>query len=230
MKPPMWWEKMAASPSTPSEVLSVPDSETAATVRESCASVGRAASSLRSVHDQASVAAPARSCTQRGAACSAACTTSVEARRCVARDKRMPDVDRFGKLPATLYVACYLMIHLEIPRIPISAIVIVYSRVRNSWLGGVPVAMRVRFFLRSSFSGRALELGNECMSRLTHSTPLPGRALLYRVAKGRNEKASIDKSERPPIYTNQHLRAESVPPRIKTLAADWQVWDSTHEG
>ena len=28
----------------------------------------------------------------------------------------------------------------------------------------------------------------------------------------------------------QHVRAELVPPRIKTLAADWQLWDSAQEG
>ena len=28
----------------------------------------------------------------------------------------------------------------------------------------------------------------------------------------------------------QHLRAELVPPRVKMLAAAWQVWDSAQEG
>ena len=28
----------------------------------------------------------------------------------------------------------------------------------------------------------------------------------------------------------QHLRAELVPPRVRTLAAAWQVWDSAQEG
>ena len=28
----------------------------------------------------------------------------------------------------------------------------------------------------------------------------------------------------------QHLRAELVPPRVKTMAAAWQVWDSVQEG
>ena len=28
----------------------------------------------------------------------------------------------------------------------------------------------------------------------------------------------------------QHLRSELVPPRVKTMAAAWQVWDSAQEG
>ena len=28
----------------------------------------------------------------------------------------------------------------------------------------------------------------------------------------------------------QHLRSELVPPRVKTMAAAWQVWDSVQEG
>ena len=28
----------------------------------------------------------------------------------------------------------------------------------------------------------------------------------------------------------QHLRSELVPPRVKTMAAEWQVWDSAQEG
>ena len=33
---------------------------------------------------------------------------------------------------------------------------------------------------------------------------------------------------KPPLY--QHVRAEFVSPRIKALAADWQVWDFAQEG
>ena len=58
------------------------------------------------------------------------------------------------------------------------------------------------------------------MSRPTHSAQLPGRVA---PRGGRLEKASM-KNLSPPLY--QHLRAESVSPRIKTLAADWQVWDA----
>ena len=36
------------------------------------------------------------------------------------------------------------------------------------------------------------------------------------------------KNTNAPLY--QHVRAELVPPRIKTLAADWQLWDSAQEG
>ena len=36
------------------------------------------------------------------------------------------------------------------------------------------------------------------------------------------------KNTSAPLY--QHVRAELVPPRIKTLAADWQLWDSAQEG
>ena len=32
------------------------------------------------------------------------------------------------------------------------------------------------------------------------------------------------------VPTNQHLRSELVPPRVKTMAAEWQVWDSAQEG
>ena len=28
----------------------------------------------------------------------------------------------------------------------------------------------------------------------------------------------------------QHLRSELVPPRVKTMAAAWQVWDSVQDG
>ena len=35
------------------------------------------------------------------------------------------------------------------------------------------------------------------------------------------------KNTSAPLY--QHVRAELVPPRIKTLAADWQLWDSAQE-
>ena len=36
------------------------------------------------------------------------------------------------------------------------------------------------------------------------------------------------KNTNAPLY--QHVRAELVSPRIMTLAADWQVWDSAKEG
>ena len=31
-------------------------------------------------------------------------------------------------------------------------------------------------------------------------------------------------------FVYQHLRSELVPPRVKTMAAAWQVWDSVQEG
>ena len=33
-----------------------------------------------------------------------------------------------------------------------------------------------------------------------------------------------------PLYQHIHVRAGSVPPRVKTLAADWQEWNSAQEG
>ena len=45
-------------------------------------------------------------------------------------------------------------------------------------------------------------------------------------------RESLDekKHERPLVPTSTYVRAELVSPRITTLAADWQVWDSAQEG
>ena len=61
------------------------------------------------------------------------------------------------------------------------------------------------------------------MSPRTHPAHLPGRI----AARGSLGKAAM-KNTSAPMY--QHVRAELVSPRIMTLAADWQVWDSAKEG
>ena len=61
------------------------------------------------------------------------------------------------------------------------------------------------------------------MGRPTHSARPPRRVAV----RGSLEKASM-KNTNAPLY--QHVRAELVSPRIMTLAADWQVWDSAKEG
>ena len=64
---------------------------------------------------------------------------------------------------------------------------------------------------------------NEFMSHPTHSARVPGRV----PSRGRLEQASM-KNMSTPLY--QHVRSDSVPPRIKALAAGWQVWDFAQEG
>ena len=39
-----------------------------------------------------------------------------------------------------------------------------------------------------------------------------------------------EKHEQRALCLYQHLRSELVPPRVKTMAAAWQVWDSAQEG
>ena len=64
---------------------------------------------------------------------------------------------------------------------------------------------------------------NEFMSHPTHSARVPGRV----PSRGRLEQASM-KNMSTPLY--QHVRSDSVPPRIEALAAGWQVWDFAQEG
>ena len=74
------------------------------------------------------------------------------------------------------------------------------------------------------FSGGGPVLRNDFMSRPTHSAHLPSRA----PSRGRLENASMSKNTSVPLYP--HVRAELVSPRIKALAAGWQVWNSEQEG
>ena len=74
------------------------------------------------------------------------------------------------------------------------------------------------------FSGGGPVLRNDFVSRPTHSAHLPSRA----PSRVRLENASMSKNTSVPLY--QHVRAELVSPRIKALAAGWQVWNSEQEG
>lgn len=63
------------------------------------------------------------------------------------------------------------------------------------------------------------------MSHPTHCARVPDRV----PSRGRLEQAVVSmKNMSTPLY--QHVRSDSVPPRIKTLAVGWQVWDFAQEG
>ena len=63
--------------------------------------------------------------------------------------------------------------------------------------------------------------GNECTSPPSPSTTSPASYLVASQVKAVMKNMST-------LY--QHLRSELVPPRVKTLAEAWQVWDSVREG
>ena len=71
---------------------------------------------------------------------------------------------------------------------------------------------------RDGFLGRGFFGPHEFMSRPGHSERPPGRVGV----RGSLKKPRI-KNMTAPLY--QHVLADSVAPRIKTLAADWQVWE-----
>ena len=63
--------------------------------------------------------------------------------------------------------------------------------------------------------------GNECISPPSPSTTSPASYLVASQVKAAMKNMST-------LY--QHLRSELVPPRVKTMAAAWQVWDSVQGG
>jgi hypothetical protein len=71
---------------------------------------------------------------------------------------------------------------------------------------------------RDGFLGRVFFGPHEFMSLPRHSQRPPGRVGV----RGSLKKPRI-KNMTAPLY--QHVLADSVAPRIKTLAADWQVWE-----
>ena len=66
--------------------------------------------------------------------------------------------------------------------------------------------------------------GNECISRPAHSTTPP------RLESRRASIAGTRPDEKQEHFAPAHLRSELVPPRVESLAAAWQVWDSVQEG
>ena len=63
--------------------------------------------------------------------------------------------------------------------------------------------------------------GNECISPPSPSTTSPASYLVASQVKAAMKNMST-------LY--QHLRSELVPPRVKTMAAAWQLWDSVQDG
>ena len=97
---------------------------------------------------------------------------------------------------------------------------------------GKPVLMKSRDLLTTRAACRPRQSASSRVG-CYKCTEMSSAHLLSRApSRGRLESASMSKNTsvplRVPLY--QHVRAESVSPRIKALAACWQVWNSEQEG